>query len=341
MKNSNIFKQINWTLLLCCFFSLSTTLVQAQSSIGFGDGGELNELPETDKWYQIQFKHSGKCLDNGSTVDVGKQLHQWELIKPSNPAYTNQFWKLEDAGEGYYYLMQSNGRVMEVGGGEMNVGKEIIQWEKVSSNGDNQLWILEDAGDDYFRLQNRKTSMYLEIADNSTKNNAKTQQNVKGGDNQLVKFIPITAPLVGKTFHIKNTYGGSGHEWYGALLSSEPGSSHPMVTVEKNNAIKWKFEAVPGKANHYKIVNTSPGKWNGASISWDNGDSHPMISVEHNDPVEWRMDPVPGKANHYKIVNTYAGNWQGASISWDSGTSYPHASLEFNDPVEWELVPVK
>ncbi len=151
----------------------------------------------------------------------------------------------------------------------------------------------------------------------------------------------VSAPLSGKTFHIKNTYGGSSHKWYGALLSWDGANPHPMATVEKNDPVKWKFEAVSGKANTYKIVNTYPGQWNGASISWDNKNSHPMISVEFNDPVEWRMDPVPGKANHYKIVNTYAGQWQGASISWDDGSSYPMASLEFNDPVEWELVPVK
>ncbi len=148
------------------------------------------------------------------------------------------------------------------------------------------------------------------------------------------------ANLSGKTFYIKNTYGGSSHESYGALLSWDNAQPHPVATVEKDDPVKWRFEAVSGKANTYKIVNTYPGAWKDASISWDSGGSYPTISVEFNDPVEWRMDPVPGKANHFKIVNTYPGKWNGASISWDwLNASKLKATLESDDPVEWELVP--
>ena len=114
---------------------------------------------------------------------------------------------------------------------------------------------------------------------------------------------------------------------------------HPMVSVEFNDPVWWKFERVSGKRNTYKIINTHPGKWKGASISWDTKKPHPMISLEFNDPVEWRMDKVSGKTDTYKIVSVSPQQWKGASISWDTATPHPMASLEFNDPVEWKLVP--
>ena len=138
-------------------------------------------------------------------------------------------------------------------------------------------------------------------------------------------------------YKIVNTIAGPGN---GASLSWDTKSPHPMVSVEHNDPVAWKFVPVAGKPNTYKIVNTIAGAWNGASISWDGASPHPMISLEHNDPVEWKMVPVAGKSNTYKIVNTIGGQWNGASISWDTASPHPMASLEHNDPVEWKLVPV-
>ena len=155
----------------------------------------------------------------------------------------------------------------------------------------------------------------------------------------LIVIFSLIVPQFSKAqvtsgrYYIKNTYGGSTQQWYGALLSWDNKDPHPMASVEKNDPVVWYFLSVSGKPNTYKIINTYPGKWQGASLSWDSTDHHPMISVEFDDPVEWRLQAIPGRTNTYKIISTYPGTWYG-------GGSHLMASLEFNNPVEWEITPV-
>ncbi len=143
---------------------------------------------------------------------------------------------------------------------------------------------------------------------------------------------------------IRSTHGCPNGKWCNAELSWDGAKPHPMASVEFEDRVEWKFEAVPGKANHYIIRSTygcPNDQWCNAELSWDGAKPHPMASVEFEDRVEWKVESVPGKANHYIIRSTHGcpnGQWCNAELSWDGTKSHPMASVEFGDRVEWEII---
>ncbi len=370
MKNYFNYYSIFSVLIVLCLFFSSFEVNGQEIDIKDHNGNKLDE----SKSYWIKFEHSKKVLD--ATLNPGGATpQQWWQI----PGYGTQKFKIKHAktepvkdGGGFgitilektllYIIHEPSGLYLT-----REDGGRVKLKQKDSSLEFFQTWRAQKGmfknSYNFFRGSTPNRS-YLGVKDGAKNEGAKVNTTtnlsdfnaVTGIGSQFVKFelwhedpnaakrptpLPasVSAPLSGKAFYIKNTYGGSGHPWYGALLSWDPGVHHPIGTVEKDDPVEWEFHAVPGKAHTYKIYNLYPDRWKYGTLSWDTESPHPMISVEIDEAVEWRMDPVSGKTNTYKIVSTWPGAWDGASISWDSTNQHPKASLEFDDPVEWELVP--
>ncbi|NEP11717.1 MAG: DUF1842 domain-containing protein [Symploca sp. SIO2C1] len=89
---------------------------------------------------------SGKVLD-GTGLQDGDNVLLWS--KKGSDNNENQKWKLEDAGDGYYFITSTNDKVLD--GTALNSGDNILLWtHKQDGNNENQKWKLEDAGDGYY-----------------------------------------------------------------------------------------------------------------------------------------------------------------------------------------------
>lgn len=147
-------------------------------------------LPIPGKDYYIIAKLSGKVVDveNNSTVNGGN-ISQY--TKQGSP---NQIWKLEDAGNGYYYLISKHsGKAVAadysgVTGTNLN---NVVQYDKFD-DAEQQKWKLENAGDSYFHLVNKATGKLLDLLDGGQANGTNIQQCERNGnDAQKWKFEAV------------------------------------------------------------------------------------------------------------------------------------------------------
>ena len=123
--------------------------------------------------YNIVARHSGKCLDiNGSSMDDGALLLQWDCIGASNQIFT-----LTPTGGDYYQItaLHSN-KCLDVDTSEGNDhnGANVRQ---MTCNGEpNQQFRLEDAGDGYFKIKAKHSDLVLDVYGKSTDNGAEVVQ---------------------------------------------------------------------------------------------------------------------------------------------------------------------
>ena len=128
--------------------------------------------PSFEDYYKIEIAHSGKCFDIAYGSDQsGTNVWQWDYTESSN-----QIWKLNDAGNGYFWLEAGNisGKCLEIGGWSTENGGNAIIWDYL--NGANQQWRVEDAGDGYYRMINRHSGKSLDIQGASINNEANIWQ---------------------------------------------------------------------------------------------------------------------------------------------------------------------
>jgi 1-phosphatidylinositol phosphodiesterase len=93
----------------------------------------------------------GNCLD----VNGGRTVDNTEVIIHKAKNGNNQRWKLEDAGDGYYFLHPQNapGKVLEVKGFASANSSSTVIFTKKTADQDNQKWRIEPLGDNYFSLK--------------------------------------------------------------------------------------------------------------------------------------------------------------------------------------------
>lgn len=171
-------------------------------------------LPTPGKTYYLTSKVSGKVLDvaGGSIADMGN-IQQWEKA-----GVDQQKWMLEDAGDGYYFLVsKKSGKVAAVDINSAKNKNNVIQYGKIAA-AEDQKWKLEDAGNGYFYLVNKLSKKFLDVAGGKPENGVNVQQCEKNGtDAQKWRFevadakglflnengVIITEP--GKTYKVKVT----------------------------------------------------------------------------------------------------------------------------------------
>jgi hypothetical protein len=147
-------------------------------------------LPALGKDYYVRSKVSGKVLDiAGGYTENRTNIHQW-----AKAGVPNQIWQLEDAGDGYYYLISKNSSsVAAVDIYDFNVnyhekiGSSEEQKWKLENAGEK--WKLEYAGDGYFYFVNKLSGKVLDVENSGGENGTNVQQYERNGtDAQKWKF---------------------------------------------------------------------------------------------------------------------------------------------------------
>jgi len=107
-------------------------------------------------YYYIFSKVSNKALDvaGGSTENMAN-IQQY-----SQAEVDQQKWRLEDAGDGHYYLVsKKSGKVVAVN----SSNKNVVLYDKISTAQD-QKWRLEDGGHGYYYLVSKQSNEVLDMS---------------------------------------------------------------------------------------------------------------------------------------------------------------------------------
>lgn len=203
------------------------------------------QIVDTDAWYVIQSRHSGKVIEvaNKSTID-GAMIQQGSR----NDQAHQQFRFV--ASDGGYYRLQArhSGKVLDVWEWNAADGAEIRQWPDL--DGTNQQFRLLDSDDSHVRLLNRFSSKVLDVWEWSTADGARISQFTDhDGANQQWRLIQVdtvgdggdspgapgtgSSGLVGWATMNGGTTGGAGGSTVtvtnAAQLSDAVGSSSRMI----------------------------------------------------------------------------------------------------------------
>jgi len=135
-------------------------------------------------WTQLEFQHSGKCVDNKGGTANGTEYHQWTC-----GAHANRNFRFESRGGGWWNIRsQKSNRCLDVAAGSLTNGGTLHQWDCSTSN-INQGWKLEDQGGGWFYLVSQRSGKCVDVSEVSTSNQAKIHQwTCQGGGNQKLKF---------------------------------------------------------------------------------------------------------------------------------------------------------
>lgn len=137
-------------------------------------------LPFPVPYYvEIVAKHSGKALDvDNASSARGANAQQWER----NYSQAQQ-WRLQDAGDGYFYIINKSGKALDVDNGSTENSANVRQWDLNNTNA--QKWKFEDAGDGYVYIENKNSQKVLDVGGSSQNNGANVRQYQRtGNDNQ-------------------------------------------------------------------------------------------------------------------------------------------------------------
>lgn len=148
--------------------------------------------------YQIQIVASNAYLD--LRLEDRETLQQWSL------GGRNQWWDIEDAGQGYVYIRSvENGRVLEAGGARDGSGV----FARDFSGRDNQKWRIVDLGDGQSLITSR-LGQALDLPNGAPDNGTKLQLwSEHRRDNQRFRFNRVEQA---ETYTGGRTRGGRGAE---------------------------------------------------------------------------------------------------------------------------------
>ncbi len=112
-------------------------------------------------YYNISNRNSGKSIDvQNFSVSDGGNIIQW-----SYNGTNNQQWKLQNAGDGYYYVVsRQSGKCLRV------VSGDIQQYTCTTGWWSEQFDIITQGS--YYQVRNRETGNCLQVANSSTTNGA-------------------------------------------------------------------------------------------------------------------------------------------------------------------------
>ncbi len=291
-----------------------------------------NEVPAINTWYYIQFKHSGKVLDNTGRLENGVQSVQWGMA-PND----NQAWKLVPvvAGKNDFFIVnKKSGKVLEVGHAGMEVGRKILQYDNLK--GDHQIWELKYAKDNCFKIKNKKSQKFLNVSAASQNDGAKMVQWDEGGTNQDVKFIlhapntlsstPSTGvPLPDTWYYIQFKHSGKVLDNTGRLENSVQSIQWGMAP---NDNQAWKLVRAEAGKDEFFIISKRSGKVLEVShaameagkeiLQYDNlkGD-HQIWQLAHAEDNHFKIKNK--KSQKYLDVFNYSQDDGGKMIQWDAG----------------------
>jgi len=174
---------------------------------------------DTNAWYQIVSRHSGKAIDvcGVSTADRAC-IQQW-----TRGSGANQQFQFVSSGSGYYRLRaRHSGKVIDVLDFSTADGASLIQWP--DTNGTNQQFRVVDTDSGFVKLINRNSNKPLDVWEWSTADGGRISQftdlngwnqqwqlvNVGGGTQPPPPPPPPAGGLVGWATQGGGTSGGGG-----------------------------------------------------------------------------------------------------------------------------------
>ncbi|MEU1241272.1 RICIN domain-containing protein [Micromonospora parva] len=174
-----------------------TTLVGAAGAVLVGAPPAAAATIDTNAYYVLVNRHSGKVLDvrDTSTAD-GAVVQQWSR----NDGAWQQF-QFVSSGGGYYRLKaRHSGKVVDLWEWNTADGAEYRQWSDL--NGTNQQFQVLDSDSGHVRLVNRHSAKVLEVWERSTADGGRISQYTDlNGTNQQWQLVAVggvsTPPTTG------------------------------------------------------------------------------------------------------------------------------------------------
>jgi len=150
---------------------------------------DLSTLRGGSDWVQLEFRHSGKCLDNKGGTDNGIEYHQWNCVGAGSQYLANQNFKFEDRGSGWIGVRsQKSNRCLDVASGNTTNGGKLHQWS-CNNNNINQSWKTVDQGGGWFTIESEASGKCLDVSGGASDNGTIVQQwSCFGGQNQQVRI---------------------------------------------------------------------------------------------------------------------------------------------------------
>ena len=160
--------------------------LNAGGTTGGGGGGTGSTSIDTNAWYVLINRNSGKALDvyNLNTAD-GADIVQW-----SRNNGNQQQWQFVSSGGNYYRVKSRlSGKVLDVYAKSTADGGEVVQWP--DNNGANQQWAVT-ISNGYASLINRNSGKALEIQGASTADAGNVVQYTSwNGSNQQWQLVRV------------------------------------------------------------------------------------------------------------------------------------------------------
>jgi hypothetical protein len=157
----------------------TTPAVNAQSGIN------------TNTWYKIVARISGKCLDvNGGGLNTGARLIQYTCHNGDN-----QHFRFQPNGSGKYYIIAGNsGYCIDQVNASQSTGGQFMQY--FCHGGTNQTFdvITGQVGSGFYnQIRVQHSLLNMDVANGSTANGAYIVQYLThGGINQQFQLVPTT-----------------------------------------------------------------------------------------------------------------------------------------------------
>ncbi|MEH1129624.1 pectate lyase [Micromonospora sp. CPCC 206061] len=149
----------------------TVTLAAAGVVTTIGVTGASAATIDTNAWYQLVSRHSGKAIDvcGQSTADQAC-IQQWARANQAN-----QQFQFVSSGSGYYRLKaRHSGKVVDLWEWNTADGAEYRQWP--DTNGTNQQFQVLDTDSGYVKLINRHSGKALDVWEWSTADGGRISQ---------------------------------------------------------------------------------------------------------------------------------------------------------------------
>ncbi|WP_410812729.1 alpha-L-fucosidase [Micromonospora sp. 067-2] len=144
-------------------FSAPAYVVKLTFSGQIGGGGGAFD---PNRQYAITCRKSGKVADvSGTSTADGAPVVQW-----TNNSGANQRWYVQDAGGGFYKVINvRSGKALDIGGGSSASAAAVVQNTWTGAN--SQQWSITSAGG-YYTLTNRNSGLVVDVNAGSTADGA-------------------------------------------------------------------------------------------------------------------------------------------------------------------------
>lgn len=166
---------------------LAAVLATAGTITAVGVTGAAAATIDSDTWYQIVSRHSGKAIDVCGQSTADRACIQQHTLA----GQANQQFQFVSSGSGYHRLRaRHSGKIIEVLDSSAADGAQLIQ--SPDRNGTNQQFRVVDTGSGHVKLINRSSGKAVDLWDWSSVNGARiSQHSDTGGANQQWKLVKV------------------------------------------------------------------------------------------------------------------------------------------------------